>query len=246
MSDDDRGLRFGTVAEQYDRFRPEPPARAASLLGDLSGRAVLELGAGTGKLTGFLLARGARVSVVEPDVDMVRVLRRRCPAARVVSGRAESVEANEGEFELVISSSAWHWFAQPDATNEAARVLRDDGALHVWWNGFSRDVAWMEELTALRERAGDVRVRPRGWHLSFDADGPFADAENFALDWSWPRTVDEVVGHFATFSGAIVRENAERLALEVEVRNRLRERAIDGVVAVPMTLRGTSARRRAR
>lgn len=246
MSDDGRGLRFGTVAEQYDRFRPGPPPPAASLLGDVSDRAVLELGAGTGKLTRFLLARGARVSVVEPDVEMMRVLRRRCPAARVVDGRAEAVDASDGAFDLVISSSAWHWFTQPDATDEAARVLRDEGALHVWWNGFSRDVAWMEELTALRERAGDVGVRPRGWHYSFDANGPFVDAVNFTLDWTWSRTVDEVVGHFSTFSGAIARADDERLGLDVEVRDRLRERAVDGVVAVPMTLRGTRARRRAR
>jgi hypothetical protein len=58
-------------------------------------------------------------------------------------------------------NSAWHWFVQPDATNELARVLRDDGALHVWWNGYSRDIAWIRELTALRNRPDDTRATAR-------------------------------------------------------------------------------------
>ena len=170
MADDGRGLKFGTVAEQYDRYRPSPPDTAADLLGDIRGHDVLEVGAGTGKLTRFLLELGAQMSIIEPDDDMRKVLVRQSPEVTVLSGRAESVPVADASFDAIISSSAWHWFTQPDATNEFARVLRDNGMLYVWWNGFSRDVPWMAELTQMRERDDDVNRRPRGWRAELDPE----------------------------------------------------------------------------
>ncbi len=243
MPDDGRGLKFGTVAEQYDRYRPSPPDSARELVGDLRGRDVLDVGAGTGKLTRFLLDLGARVSVIEPDDEMRRVLVRRSPEATVLAGSAESVPADDASFDLAISSSAWHWFTQPDATNEFARVLRDNGMLHVWWNGFSREVPWMAELTQMRERDDDVHRRPRGWRAEFDPNGPFVDARDFTLHWDLPRTIDEVVGYFGTYSGTIVAGDEFQRNLEDRVRARLHELFGEGDVVLPMTLRGTMARR---
>jgi SAM-dependent methyltransferase len=243
---DGRGLQFGTVAEEYDRFRPGPPPQAAQVAGDLTGLEVLEVGAGTGKLTRFLLGLGAHVSVIEPDDAMRAVLVRRSPAVEVLSGSAESVPAPDESFDAVFSSSAWHWFAQPDATNEFARVLRDDGALQIWWNGFARDAPWMVELTKLREREGDAGARPRGWHATFELDGPFYAVSDFDREWIWTRTVEEVVGNFSTFSGAFGRTDDERAHMAQQVRSYLTERFGDGPVELPMSLRGTSARRRPR
>ncbi|MHB8380326.1 MAG: class I SAM-dependent methyltransferase [Acidimicrobiales bacterium] len=244
--DDGRGRKFGTVAEQYDRFRPDPPDGASSLVGDLTGLSVLEVGAGTGKLTRFLLTLGANVSVIEPDEDMRRILERRSPGARVLRGHAEAVPALDGSFDAVFSSSAWHWFTQPDATNELARVLRDNGTLYVWWNGFSIENPWMTDFVSLRESPSDLRVRERGRRVEFDPDGPFVDARDFALEWTWPRTIDEVVGVFETYSGVIMQSDEERRSLERTVRERLTERFAGGDIELEMTLRGTSARRRPR
>ena len=246
MPYDGRGLKFGTVALNYDLYRPGPPESAKELAGDLRGLEVLEVGAGTGKLTRFLLDLGAKVSVIEPDEDMRKVLVRRSPDVRVLLGRAESVPAEDASFDVVFSSSAWHWFAQPDATNELARVLRDNGTLQVWWNGFSRDVPWMVELTKLREREDDANRRPRGWRAQLDPEGPFVDEQDFSIDWTWPRTVDEVVANFATYSGSIIRSEADQRALAAKVRALLVESFGDGIIELPMTLRGTTARRRPR
>jgi ubiquinone/menaquinone biosynthesis C-methylase UbiE len=161
MAYDKRGLTFGSVAQQYDEFRPGPPATAAELFGDISGTDVLEVGAGTGKWTRFLVELGAVVTVVEPDDDMRAVLVRRSPNVRALQGAAERLPVDEGSFDTVLVSSAWHWFEQPDATNEMARVLRDHGRLAVLWNGFSRDVAWIASLAELRERPNDEGKRPR-------------------------------------------------------------------------------------
>jgi SAM-dependent methyltransferase len=246
MTYDGRGLKFGTVAESYDLYRPDPPESAKELAGDLKGLNVLEVGAGTGKLTRFLLGLGANVSVIEPDDDMRKVLVRRSPEVHVLLGRAESVPAEDATFDAVFSSSAWHWFTQPDATIELARVLRDHGALQVWWNGSSRDVPWVAELTKLREREGDVSRRPRGWRARLDAEGPFEVEHDFEIHWIWPRSIDEVVGSFSTYSGSIIRSEEEQRELAETVRAALLERFPDGTVDLPMTLRGTTARRRAR
>jgi len=243
---DGRGLKFGTVAEQYDTFRPDTPEGAVLYSGDLTGKRVLDVGAGTGKLTRFLLRHGAIVSVIEPDEDMRKILTRRSPEVGVLLGSAESVPAEDASFDAVFSSSAWHWFTQPEATNEFARVLRDNGALHVWWNGASRDVPWVRELTAMRERPNDTGRRPRGWTAEIDPDGPFIDAENFQLDWMWPRTIDEIVGSFATYSGAIIQGEEAQGELQERVRQRLIEEFRESPIEMPMTLRGTNARRRTR
>jgi SAM-dependent methyltransferase len=246
MADDGRGLKFGTVAEQYDRYRPSPPDAAAELLGDIRGRDVLEVGAGTGKLTRFLLGLGANMSVIEPDDEMRKVLVRQSPDVTVLSGSAESVPVADASFDAIISSSAWHWFKQPDATNEFARVLRDNAMLYVWWNGFSSEVPWMAELTEMRERDDDVNRRPRGRRAELDPNGPFVDARDFTLHWEFPRTIDEVVGYFGTYSGTIVGGDEFQRTLEERVRARLLELFGDGDVILPMTLRGTIARRRPR
>lgn len=246
MSDDGRGLKFGTVAENYDRYRPGPPKAAAALLGEVAGWEVLDVGAGTGKLTPFLLELGARVSVIEPDHDMRRVLLRRSPEVHVLLGRAEELPVAESSFDAVVSSSAWHWFKQPDATNEMARVLRDNGTLGVWWNGFSRDEPWLAGLTNLRQRPDDAHARPRGSNAQFDTEGRLVDVRDVSLDWTWTRTIDEVVALFGTYSDVIIQSDENRSDMERIVRQRLIEHVGNGVVKLPMIPRGTTARRRPR
>ena len=242
---DGRGRLFGTVAELYDRYRPDPPEGLAAYLGDLSGRRVLDVGAGTGKLTRFLLARRARVCAVEPDDAMRSVLLARSPGVEAVAAPAEALPFAEGSVDLVASCSAWHWFGHPAAERESARVLRDDGRLVVAWNGLSRTEGWVRDLVARRERDDDPDRRPRGSHADLSA-GPFEDVADFELDWVWRRSVAELVAFFATYSGSLARPEHERRGLFDAVAAEAAARAVEGVVEVPMSLRGTIARRIAR
>jgi SAM-dependent methyltransferase len=243
---DERGLKFGSVADLYDQYRPTPPAEAAELFGDLSGQAVLEVGAGTGIWTRFLLHLGAHVTIVEPDAAMRAVLERRSPEAVSLEGKAEQLPVGDASFDLVLASSAWHWFTQPDATLEMARVLRDGGKLFVLWNGFSRDVGWLKELTELRENPGDKNARPRGWTVSFENDELFGEAVDLEIDWTWTRTPDQLLAVFGTYSGTFMKTEEQRRATDLELRRRIKEVTQAGVVQVPMTLRGTIATRSAR
>jgi SAM-dependent methyltransferase len=240
---DGRGLKFGTVAEQYDAFRPSPPPEAANILGDLSATEILEVAAGTGLWTRFLIDLGASVTVVEPDDDMRAVLTRRSPEVRALKGSAEALPLDDASFDAVLVSSAWHWFTQPNATIEMARVLRDDGLLYVLWNGFSRDVAWLNALITLREGVNDENKRPRGWGADFGDDNPFILVSQVHVDWNWTRTVEQMVSLFGTYSGAIIRDDDGRRAMEEEIRHQLADHVVDGSVEVPMTIRGSIGRR---
>ncbi|MGC1418724.1 MAG: class I SAM-dependent methyltransferase [Acidimicrobiales bacterium] len=242
----ERAQSFGSVAEQYDEFRPGPPPEAASLLGDLNGVSVLEVAAGTGLWSRFLLGQGASLTVVEPNEQMRAVLERRSPGVPALVGTAESLPVKDASFDVVVSSSAWHWFRQPDATLEMARVLKDDGRIFVFWNGFARDVEWVQELTRLRDDEGDTKPRPRGWTATELADGPFHDVTDVAVDWTWPRTPAQIVALFGTYSGVIVRSETERSLIDAKVRARLADVADGAEIDLPMTLRGTTARRSAR
>jgi SAM-dependent methyltransferase len=199
-----------------------------------------------------LLGLGANVSVIEPDDDMRKVLTRRSPEVHVLHGSAESVPVPDGSFDAVFSSSAWHWFSQPDATNEMARLLRDSGNLYIFWNGFSRDDPWTASLTKLRERPDDINARPRGWNATFELGGPFVDVRDVSLDWTWSRTIDQVVALFGTYSGSIIQSGENKAQLAQKVRERLVERLDgpdadgDSLVELVMTLRGTIARRQPR
>lgn len=243
MSYDGRGLRFGSVAEQYDQFRPGPPPEALALLGDLRDLDVLEVGAGTGVWTRALLERGATLTVVEPDDDMRAVLIRRSPDVRATAAYAETLPFDDASFDAVLASSAWHWFEQPAAANEMARVLRDGGRLFVLWNGFSRDVDWAVWLAEVREAPNDAHRRPRGWSAELPVGSPFEALEEVQVDWTWRRSIDQFAALFATYSGAIIRTDAEREVMEQLLRGRLASLVVDGVIDVPMTVRGTIARR---
>ena len=246
MTSDGRGLRFGTVAELYDRYRPAPPLEAAEFFGDLHGVEVLEVGAGTGLWTRFLLGLGANVTIVEPDPEMRAVLERRSANVTSLAGRAEDLPVADSSFDVVLVSSAWHWFAQPDATHEMARVLGDEGKLYVLWNGFSRDVPWVQELTKLRENPGDRNARPRGWAADLGDDDLFVDVVEVEIHWTWARTPEELLAVFGTYSGTLVKTEAQRHAMDLELRRRIEQVTNAGVVQVPMTLRGTIATRSTR
>jgi SAM-dependent methyltransferase len=243
---DQRARSFGSVAELYDAYRPAPPIGAAALVGDLHGVEVIEVGAGTGLWSRFLVERGAELTIVEPDDDMRAVLERRSPQVRSLVGTAESLPVADASFDVVVSSSAWHWFEQPATTNEMARVLRDGGRLFVLWNGFSKDVAWVDELARLRTNENDPQVRPRGWTAAELSGDFFDNVTDVTIDWTWRRTSEELVSLFGTYSGVIIRSDEERASIDRTLRMRLEEITEDGVVDVPMTLRGTVATRSAR
>lgn len=129
---------FGRAAREYELGRPEWPAqlvdRVSGELGLGPEATVLDLGAGTGKLTRALVPRFARVVAVEPDDAMRAVLEAVVPGADARAGSAEGIPLGEDEVDAVFSGEAFHWFATPATVAELTRVLRPGGGLAIFWN----------------------------------------------------------------------------------------------------------------
>jgi len=242
----ERAQSFGAIADLYDEYRPSPPPEAAALLGDIDGLKILEVAAGTGIWSRFLLELGADLMIVEPDEKMRAVLERRSPQVHALVGTAESLPVADASFDVVVISSAWHWFRQPDATQEMARVLSDRGRLFVLWNGFARSLEWVNELSKLRDGKRDPSVRPRSWTAPELFADSFVDVTDVSIDWTWRRTTDEVVKLFGTYSGVSTRNGAERAKIGAKLCELLAQVTVNDVVDIPMTLRGTVATRSAR
>ena len=131
---------FGRTARDYELGRPEWPEelldRVIADLGLAPEAAVLDLGAGTGKLTRALVPRFARVVAVEPDDAMRAVLEEVVPGAESRAGNAEVIPLGDDEVDAAFSGEAFHWFASRTTVEELARVLRPGGGHAILWNIF--------------------------------------------------------------------------------------------------------------
>lgn len=143
------GRSFGADAEAYERGRPSYPREAATWLTSDHPCAVLELGAGTGKLTRELVALGHEVDATDPDAAMLQVLEREVPGVETGVGAAEDIPAPDRSYDVVVAAQAFHWFDLERALPEIARVLRPGGRLSVVWNERDERIPWVRRLGAL-------------------------------------------------------------------------------------------------
>jgi SAM-dependent methyltransferase len=173
MTDRDRRLSFGSVAEQYERSRPDYPAEliddVIALSGAQAGDEVLEIGAGTGKATRMFCARGLSVVAVEPDGEMAAVASRKAATAghrvRIIEADFESAALPDRAFGLAYSAQAWHWVEPATGYERARRVLRPRGLLAAFWNRIDWSLCELRaELVAAYERTGAAGMRPGPMH----------------------------------------------------------------------------------
>ena len=147
------GRSFGAVADAYDRARPSYPAEAVSWLTGSGRSSVLELGAGTGKLTEVLHGQGHDVLATEPLPAMLRQLTRRVPVAHVASA-AEHIPLRSRSVDVVVCGQSFHWFDHDLAMAEIARVLRSGGVLALAWNTYDTSIPWVRRLARLLHAPG--------------------------------------------------------------------------------------------
>jgi SAM-dependent methyltransferase len=144
MSRPELALSFGNVVDDYVRGRPGWPAAAIEAVGLPAGAHVLDLAAGTGKLTEALAARFERVVAVEPDAAMRAAIRH----GEVLAGSAEAIPLDDADVDAVFVGEAFHWFCDPPALCEIERVLRPRGTLALCWN---RQLGSLSELPRAHE-----------------------------------------------------------------------------------------------
>ncbi len=152
MSPDDRALMrrharsFAGVAEAYDRARPSYPEDALGWLVPAEKARVLELGAGTGKLTELLVAAGHDVIATDPLPEMLDHLRKRLPGVATAVASAEQIPLASRSIDVIVCAQAFHWFDHDVALPEIARVLRPGGTLALVWNMRDEGIPWVRKL----------------------------------------------------------------------------------------------------
>lgn len=227
--------RFAAVAEAYERARPgHPRAVADTLLSELAlgpGDPVLDLAAGTGKLTRALAAAGLDVQAVEPLERFRAILARAVAPDRVHDGLAEAIPFADGRFAAVTAADAFHWFDQDRALAEIGRVLRPGGGL-----------ALLAVLPDVGDEVAAVVEEARGEHPFYDRPG-WPDILRAAPGWTSVRQVAvvtrqtlAVAAYVATFSWVTALPGDERSAVLARVRAIAGDEPVELEVRTEITL----------
>jgi SAM-dependent methyltransferase len=237
---------FGTAAVAYAAHRPDYAQAAVRwAVEPAPGRRVLDLGAGTGKLTVTLVTAGADVIAVEPDPAMLAELRRRLPAVRAVPGSAEAIPLPDACVDAVLAGNALHWFDMAVAGPEIARVLAAGGILAGLWNVMDDRVDWVAGLARV---SGSAAIGPRDTPTSWRAEtagahlpktgvaARFGSPEQAEFPHGQRRTADSLVATLATRAGMLVMPEQEREATLGRIRAYLASRpeTVDGEFDLPM------------
>jgi ubiquinone/menaquinone biosynthesis C-methylase UbiE len=250
MRSDDLADSFGGVADAYDRGRPRYPEEAidrlAAELGLDRASTVVDLAAGTGKLTRDLVPRFGLVVAVEPSDEMRAVLERNVPGAEAMAGDAESIPLEDGATDAVLVAQAFHWFAHADALAEIARVLGPGGGLALLFNSSpweTREGPWFSALDdILKASRADLSTAHRhltGWWLgAFDKDPNFGPPESAIFTHGQRLTPEGLIASLRSRSYISTLPEPERQAIVADVVALLeRDDAPidDGDVVIPLT-----------
>ncbi len=257
MSREDHLLRrsFGAAAVAYAEHRPDYAEAAVRwALEPAPGRRVLDLGAGTGKLTATLVALGAQVVAVEPDLAMLRELRGALPAVNALTGSAEAIPLPDASVDAIVAGNALHWFNMDVAGPEMARVLVPGGVLAGLWNVMDDRVGWVADLERV---SGAAAIGPRdtlsswcavteGAHLPAPGQmARFGSPEQTGFRHGQRRTADSLVATLATKAGVLVLSEQDRGLTLGRIRAFLagRSETADGEFLLPMLTGALRTRR---
>jgi SAM-dependent methyltransferase len=215
---------FGAAAEVYERARPSYPVGAVDWLVERTGlgpgKTIVDVGAGTGKLTRLLLRTGARVIAVEPLPEMRARLVDVVRGVETVDGTAEELPLPDASADVVVVAQAFHWFDHERALPEIDRVLRPGGRLGLYWN--MRDLenrvqAGVEEL--LRSaRPGVDAQRAGDWRKALEQSPLFGPAEERTFPYEQLFTADDLADRVASTSFVAAMPEPERRRLLAQVR----------------------------
>jgi SAM-dependent methyltransferase len=198
-----RASSFGSQAAAYAKYRPDYPPDllewALAPVRSVPGLRVLDVGAGTGKLTGGLLALGVDVVAVEPDPAMLAELTSRFPDVATLLGTAEDIPLPDASVNAVFAGQALHWFDLDRALPEFRRVLRPGGFAVAVWNTYDDTVPWVAEFC---DRTGTIR---RGvQRMDDEILGPLGPTERIEFSHRHRQTVDDLLNTVATQSQMLV------------------------------------------
>ncbi|WP_406639308.1 class I SAM-dependent methyltransferase [Amycolatopsis sp. WGS_07] len=213
-----RASSFGDQAGTYARHRPDYPRTA--LEWGMAGanrpvRDVLDLAAGTGKLTEGLTDLGRSVTAVEPDADMLAELSRLLPDVPALTGKAEDIPLPDESADAVFVGQALHWFDLEAAFAEIHRVLRPGGTVVALWNHDDESVPWVLEFSRLIRTGVSRGFADPDRPLRADGFGRF-EQEKFSH--THRRTIESLLATVATHSHLLVASAEDRDRLLAQAR----------------------------
>lgn len=220
-------MAFDRAGAEYERGRPGyPEAAVERLVAELElgpGRTVLDLAAGTGKLTRLLVPAGARVIAVEPAAGMRRRMEEELPAVVALDGTAEQIPLGDASVDGVVVAQAFHWFDGVAALTEIHRVLRSQGRLALIWNGRDEHEPWQVDLSAIMEpHRGDAPRYLGGiWRRAFEKTELFTPLRHERFSHVQELEPDGVVDRVTSVSFIAALPEDARAAVAAEVRELL-------------------------
>ncbi|HKP41710.1 class I SAM-dependent methyltransferase [Mycobacterium sp.] len=173
-----RSLSFGAEAAAYERGRPSYPPEAIDWLLPSGAHDVLDLGAGTGKLTTRLVERGLDVVAVDPIPEMLELLSSSLPDTPALLGTAEEIPLADDSVDAVLVAQAWHWFDTERAVKEVARVLRPGGRLGLVWNARDERLGWVKDLGRI------IGHEDAQFNDKTTLPDAFAEVEHHLVEWT--------------------------------------------------------------
>jgi SAM-dependent methyltransferase len=211
---------FGLAADAYERGRPDYPAAAIDFLAERLElrpvRVVLDLAAGTGKLTRLLVPTGADVIAVEPIEEM----RAKIDGARALDGTAEAIPLPDASVDAVTVAQAFHWFRAEEAVREIRRVLRPGGGLALIWNARDERDAVQAALSGIfDEFEGDTpRRKQREWRTLLPDSGLYERCERALFEHDQPVDEQGLIERVVSTSFIAAAPQAVRDEVEARVR----------------------------
>jgi SAM-dependent methyltransferase len=215
---------FGTATDLYEKIRPEYPQAAIDILvrelGIARGRTVLDVGAGTGKLTRALVRTGASVIAIEPLAEMRERLAESVPLAVPFDGTAERMAIRDASVDAITVAQAFHWFDGDRALAEFHRVLAPGGKLGLIWNVRDRRTAWVDAFDTIVERVDPDRPdhQTGKWRAAFERTTRFGGLQQLDVPSEQTLTPAGLVDRALTVSSITVLPDAARERVLDEVR----------------------------
>jgi MOSC domain-containing protein YiiM/ubiquinone/menaquinone biosynthesis C-methylase UbiE len=218
---------FAAGADAYERGRPEYSTEAIErLIVELKlepGKRVLDLAAGTGKLTRQIASSGAELVVVEPVAEMRAKLVAASPGVEALEGTAEAIPLPNHSVDAVVVGQAFHWFDGIRAVSEIRRVLKPDGAVGLIWQARNPTRPWIDRLNEIIDRADDghPRFRTMAWREAFDRTALFEPLQTATFETVQRASPEMIVDRVASISYVAAMSAPRRERVLDEVRDLL-------------------------